>query len=110
MPRREYNFWVYILASRSHQLYVGLTNSVSRRMDEHRAGQPGAYTAKYNINRLVYFEYHQYILNAIAREKELKDMSRAEKIALIESVNPTWQDLSSDWGESSRRFLRSAAE
>ena len=110
MPPREYNFWVYILASRSHQFYVGLTNSISRRMDEHRAARPGSYTAKYNINRLVFFEHNQYILNAIAREKELKDMSRDKKIALIESANPTWQDMSVDWGESNRRFLRSAAE
>jgi putative endonuclease len=97
----EYDFFVYILASRSHQFYVGFTNSMHRRIKEHRAYTNGAYTARYNIDRLVYYEHHQYVLNAIAREKELKDWSRKKKIALVESINPTWQDLSLEWDDPS---------
>ena len=94
MTSKDYDFFVYILASRSHQLYVGFTNSLQRRILEHREHRPGAYTARYRIDRLVYYEHHQYVLNAIAREKELKRFSHAEKIALIERLNPTWLDLS----------------
>jgi putative endonuclease len=109
MPDREYNFFVYIVASRSLQIYVGVTNSLERRMREHKAKIAGSYTARYNIDRLVYFECFQYVLNAIARETDLKGWNRAKKIALVESVNPTWVDLSQDWGESVRRFHRAAS-
>jgi putative endonuclease len=98
MGRREYDFFVYIAASRSLQLYVGVTNSVMRRMGEHRERRPGTYTARYNIDRLVYYEHFQYVYNATARETELKTWNRERKIALIESMNPTWRDLSEDWG------------
>ena len=60
---------------------------------QHREKRPGSFAARYNIDRLVYFERFQYILNAIAREKELKDWSRTRKIELIEKANPTWVDL-----------------
>ena len=73
-------------------------------MLEHRAALPGSYTARYAINRLVYFEHVSYVLNAIARETEWKRWTRQRKISLIESVNPTWIDLSLDWGDSVRRF------
>ncbi len=68
-------------------------NNLRTRLATHREGTPGSHTAKYNIHRLVYFEQYQYVINAIAREKELKHWTRAQKIALIESVNPTWEDL-----------------
>lgn len=97
MPPREYHFYVYILASRSRTLYVGLTNSLRTRVQQHHEKTPGSFTARYNIDRLVYFEHFQYIQNAIAREKELKDWNRAKKIALVESVNPLWDDLAADW-------------
>ena len=93
MPRREYHFWVYILSSRSRNLYVGITNTLPGRVRSHREQHPRAHTAHYNIHRLVYFEYFQYVRNAIAREKELKRWTREQKIALIEKVNPTWDDL-----------------
>jgi putative endonuclease len=93
MPRREYQFWVYILSNRSHILYIGVTNSLRRRVLEHRKQTPGTFTARYKITRLVYLESYQYINNAIAREKELKHWTRAQKIALIESTNPTWEEL-----------------
>jgi putative endonuclease len=63
------------------------------RVLQHREKRPGSFTARYRIGRLVYFERYQYIDNALARETELKDWNRGRKIALIESVNPTWEDL-----------------
>jgi putative endonuclease len=96
MPGREYQFWVYILSNRSHVLYIGVTNSLHRRILEHRKQIPDAFTTRYKITRLVYFESYQYINNAIAREKELKHWTRAQKIALIESVNPAWEELLTD--------------
>jgi putative endonuclease len=88
---------VYILGDRSRSLYVGLTNNLRRRVGEHREHRPGSYTGRYNIDRLVYFERFQYVRSAIAREKELKDWDRALKVALIEKVNATWEDLAADW-------------
>jgi putative endonuclease len=93
MPKRDYNFWVYILSNRSHVLYIGMTNGLSFRVMQHRQLTPGSFTARYKITRLVYFERYQYVNNAIAREKELKHWTRAQKIALIESANPTWEEL-----------------
>ena len=97
-PCRGYDFWVYIMASRSLQLYIGMMNSLMRRVAEHKKHIPGSYTARYNIDRLVYFEHFQYVHNAIAREKDLKDWNRARKLALITSENSTWMDLSEGWG------------
>jgi len=97
MSHREYNFYVYIMASKSRTLYIGMTNGLRKRVAEHRDKTPGSFTARYNITRLVYFERFQYVRNAIAREKEIKDWNRARKIALIESSNPTWDDLAADW-------------
>ena len=97
MLRREYHFYVYIMASRSRNLYIGLTNSIFVRVAQHRESRPGTYTARYKIHRLVYYEEFAYINNAIARENELKDWNRAKKDALIEQSNPTWEDLAADW-------------
>jgi putative endonuclease len=92
MPR-EYHFWVYILSSRSRNLYVGMTNHLPRRTETHKALVPGTRTARYTIHRLVYFEYFRYVRSAIAREKELKRGTREQKIELIERNHPTWDDL-----------------
>ena len=97
MPRREFHFYVYILSSKSRTLYIGVTNHLRARVVEHREKEPGSFTARYNIYRLVYFERFQYINNAIARERELKDWNRARKVALIEAENPLWDDLAADW-------------
>ena len=97
MPQREFHFWVYIMASRSHQLYIGMTNSIRQRTVEHKEHRPGTYTARYNIDRLVYYKHFQYVNNAIAYDRELKDWNRAKKIALVEETNPTWEDLSEQW-------------
>ena len=93
---RDHEHYVYILASRSRTLYIGVTNNLHRRIREHREGIANSFTAKYKIHRLVYFERFQYINNAIAREKYLKHFTRQEKIALIEANNPTWDDLAAD--------------
>ncbi len=97
MPQRSYNFWTYILASRSRNLYVGFTNDLIGRLERHRAMRHGTHTAHYNIHRLVYFERFQYVRAAIARENELKSWTRERKVALIKKVNPTWVDLSDDF-------------
>ena len=88
-------FYVYILASRSRVLYVGVTNNLARRMNEHRHGSLPSFTARYRVTRLVYFEEFADIRAAIAREKEIKGWVRRRKVRLIERMNPTWEDLSS---------------
>jgi putative endonuclease len=94
MPaQREYHFWVYILSSRSRNLYIGLTSHLLTRGIQHRQQRPGTHSGRYRIHRVVFFQYFKYIRSAIARENELKHWTRQEKIALIERVNPTWQDL-----------------
>jgi putative endonuclease len=95
----EWRFWVYILASKSRRIYTGVTNDIERRVLEHRHGGIEGFTQRYRITRLVYRERFQYIGNAIAREKEIKGWDRARRVALIESVNPTWEDLSLEWGK-----------
>ncbi len=93
MPPRAYRFWVYILSSRSRNLYIGVTNNLLHRVHTHRASNPGTHTARYAIHRLVHYEFFQYVHNAIARETQLKHFTRQQKIELIERDNPTWQDL-----------------
>jgi putative endonuclease len=95
MPR-DHEYYVYILASRSRTLYIGVTNNLGRRICEHREGTANSFTAKYKIHRVVYFERFQHIDKAIAREKYLKHFTRQEKIALIETMNPAWEDLAAD--------------
>lgn len=86
-------YFVYILASRSRNLYTGVTNNLQRRISEHREGLIPGFTSKYNIFRLVHFEMFADIRYAIAREKEIKAWRREKKIWLIERHNPTWEDL-----------------
>jgi len=88
------SFCVYILASRSRTLYVGITNNLERRLTEHREGKIPGFTTQYHIHRLVHFEQHDDPAHAIAREKEIKGWRREKKVALIERSNPTWDDLS----------------
>ena len=105
--RREYHFYVYIMGSRSLNFYVGMCNNIERRVREHKEGEIEGFTERYNINRLLYYEHHQYVFNAIHREKQLKTWSRAKKLALIRSVNPTLLDLSEEWGKSISPLPRS---
>ena len=97
MPR-EYDFWVYILSSSSGTLYTGVTNDIERRVREHKQKRGDGFTSRYDCNRLVYYQRFQWVHAAIAREKQIKSWSRAKKLALIESRNPRWEDLSRLWG------------
>ncbi|HZZ34997.1 MAG TPA: GIY-YIG nuclease family protein [Caulobacteraceae bacterium] len=94
---RELASYVYILASRRNgTLYVGVTNDIARRVWEHKEGVGSAFVSKYGVHRLVWFEQHSSVVEAIAREKRLKRWRRAWKLALIEADNPTWRDLYED--------------
>ena len=86
-------YWVYILASRSKRLYIGVTRDLDRRLAEHRSGRGSAFAARYAIDRLVHCEEQPRIADAIAREKELKGWRREKKLRLIEADNAEWQDL-----------------
>jgi putative endonuclease len=93
-------YHVYILSSKSGILYTGVTGNLLRTIDQHKRKSIPGFTARYNISRLVYYEGTSQILSAIAREKEIKGWTRAKKIALIESINLTWDDLSANWYDS----------
>jgi putative endonuclease len=90
-------YYVYIMANVSRTLYTGVTNNLECRVYEHKEKTAPGFTSTYNINRLVYYEDFGDIRDAIAREKQIKGWLRAKKIALIESVNPKWRDLSEEW-------------
>jgi putative endonuclease len=90
----KYRFWVYLMASkRNGTLYVGMTNGLPRRVFEHKEKLYSGFTAKYDVSILVWYEEHQYVNNAIQREKNIKHWPRAWKICLIEQLNPDWSDL-----------------
>ena len=92
--------YVYILASGFKHLYIGLTTELEKRVWQHKNGAfPGSFTDRYNIKDLVYYERYGSIHTAIAREKQLKRWSRVKKIRLIVEQNPTWRDLSFEWGK-----------
>jgi putative endonuclease len=94
---RDYRFFVYILASKSRVIYVGMTNDLVLRVFQHKNGRCKGFTQRYKVNRLVYFESYRYVNSAIEREKELKGWRREKRVALIESINPLWEDLARDW-------------
>ena len=86
--------YVYPLSSRPYgTLYLGVTNDLGRRVYEHKTKAHAGFTATYGVDRLVWMEWYDSIVDAIAREKMLKKWRRAWKIALIEETNPTWDDL-----------------
>jgi putative endonuclease len=95
----RHDYFVYILASTSHALYVGITNDLQRRVFEHKHKLIPGHTQKYNITRLVYFETTPNVSAAVAREKQIKGWTRAKKLALIETANAAWSDLSEEWAE-----------
>jgi putative endonuclease len=89
---------VYIVASgRNGTLYIGVTSNLSDRVWQHKRGVIPGFTARYDCKRLVWFERHESMAAAIAREKNLKRYLRKWKLALIEAENPDWRDLSEGW-------------
>ncbi len=93
----EGSYCTYMMASRSHTLYIGVTGDLLKRVFQHKWREHEGFTSRYNCDRPVWFERHQDVQTAIAREKELKGWRRPKKIALIEFANPTWTDLSREW-------------
>ena len=91
------DYYVYIAASLSRCLYIGVTNDLRRRMAEHAAGAMPGHTRRYRISRLVYFEQTADVVAALTREKQLKRWPRSRKIGLIEEHNRDWRDLRVDW-------------
>ena len=91
-------YYVYILANWNNEvLYIGVTNDLERRLYEHKMKLVDGFAEKYNVNKLVYYEYTNDVEAAIAREKQLKGWRRAKKDALITGMNPTWKDLTENW-------------
>ena len=104
--QRERHYYIYILGSFSGTLYVGVTGNLRRRIWQHKEHAIEGFTARYDVTRLLYFETYHEVLNAIAREKQLKGWARAKKIALIEKENPRWEDLSRKWYSEDEQQLR----
>ena len=89
--------YVYIMASTSRVLYTGSTPDLHRRVFEHRTGVFPGFTKRYNVTRLVHYEWTDHVRSALQREREIKSWRRAKKIVLIEAHNPGWLDLAVDW-------------
>jgi len=92
--------FVYIMSSKAKVLYVGMTNNLARRIYEHKNKINIGFTARYNVNSLVYFEETEDEIAAKKREKQIKGWLRQKKIKLIETTNPNWDDLSTPWMDS----------
>ena len=92
---REY--YVYIMTNVSRTLYVGVTGGLEGRVRQHREKRTEGFTRKYNVTMLAYYEVIDDVYEAIAREKQIKAWTREKKIALVESMNPEWRDLSDGW-------------
>lgn len=101
------SYYVYTMSSRSRTLYTGITNNLERRVYQHKHGLLPGFTSEYRITRLVHFEEFGDVRAAIYREKQIKGWLRVKKIALIESRNPTWEDLSENWHKKAGSSLRS---
>ena len=95
---KDHNYYIYIMASNTGNLYIGVTNNLERRVSEHKQGLIIGFTKKYSCKKLVYYEHFFNIADAIAREKVLKGWRRQKKTDLIKMNNPKWKDLSEEWG------------
>ncbi|HKI45935.1 MAG TPA: GIY-YIG nuclease family protein [Balneolales bacterium] len=90
-------YYIYILTNkRNTVLYTGVTNDLTRRVGEHKSHLIKGFTRRYNISKLVYYETYTDVQDAIAREKQIKSGNRKRKIALIESINSDWKDLTEE--------------
>jgi putative endonuclease len=106
---REHAYFTYIVSSKSRTLYIGVTSNLEQRIIQHKQQTYPGFTALYNCTHLVWFEGFTDVSAASQREKELKEWSCAEKVALIEFSNPTWEDLSESWyPKVGKRALRKA--
>jgi putative endonuclease len=95
MPR---TYFVYILASDSRELYVGVTSNLARRVAQHRTSlKPDGHSARHQTTRLVYCEITENVVAAIRREKQIKGWTRQRKLELIESMNSDWKDFAEGW-------------
>jgi putative endonuclease len=106
--RRDKRYFVYMVASKSRTLYVGMTAFLESRIKQHKARETDGFTKRYNIDRLVYWEEFKYVWAAIGRETEIKKWRREKKIKLIEEHNPTWENLAADWGKPVKQIPRCA--
>ncbi len=91
------DYYIYIMASESGTLYIGVTNDLVRRISEHKQDLIEGFTKKYQCHKLVYYENYSDIKQAISREKQLKNWNRNKKQELIKQVNTHWKDLSAEW-------------
>ena len=89
-------YYVYIMTNTTGMLYTGITNNLEKRVYEHKMKLSPGFTARYNMNKLVYYESTNDVNAAITREKQIKGWVRRKKVALIDVVNPKWKDLSED--------------
>ena len=90
-------FYVYMLASRSRRLYIGMTSDLERRVADHKSKAVPGFTSRYNIDRLVWYESADSAVAAAEREQQLKNWRRDKKIMLIEMENAAWEDLAAEW-------------
>jgi putative endonuclease len=90
-------YYIYMLASRSRQLYVGMTSNLEQRVAQHKAKAIPGFTSRYNIDRLVWFESIGNAFDAVERERQLKNWRREKKEMLIEMDNAAWEDLAAEW-------------
>jgi putative endonuclease len=95
--RLDYNFYVYIMANEWRTIYVGVSSPLVRRVWQHKTKALPGFTARYGLDRLVYYEHFTDVRAAIAREKQRKGWKRCKKVALIALMNPEWMDLAADW-------------
>ena len=100
MTRREHRYFVYIMSSHTRVLYIGVTNDLERRVQQHKSGTGSAFTARYRVKHLVHYEETSDVHAALEREKYLKGWTRSRKVALIETDNPDWRDLSEGWSDT----------
>jgi len=92
-------WYFYIISNANRTLYAGITSNLAGRLEEHKkSAYPSGFTARYNFDRLVYFECQATQSDAAQRERKVKGWRRSRKIELILSMNPEWRDLSADWG------------
>jgi putative endonuclease len=88
------SYYVYLLTNPAATvLYAGVTNDLSRRVNEHKQKLTDGFTSRYNVNRLVYYEVFEDVVEAISREKQIKGGSRRKKMELVDGFNPAWRDL-----------------